>query len=103
MMKIIVALAVMSLAAFAPSKGHAVTPTATIETAKTSNVIEVGRKKAGRKFRGRGSYNRGRFRGRGFNRGRYRRAPRGWRRYGSRPRGWRGRGCIVIGPLWYCP
>lgn len=33
----------------------------------------------------------------------YGRAPRGWHRYQSRPRGWRNRGCIVVGPLWFCP
>jgi hypothetical protein len=31
-----------------------------------------------------------------------RRPPRGWRRYSRRPSDWRRRGCIVIGPLWYC-
>lgn len=31
------------------------------------------------------------------------RAPRNWRRYGSRPGDWRTRGCIIVGPIWYCP
>jgi hypothetical protein len=35
--------------------------------------------------------------------GRYSRAPRGWRRYGARPYDWRTRGCIVVGPVWFCP
>jgi Ni/Co efflux regulator RcnB len=35
--------------------------------------------------------------------GRYRDAPRGWRRYGYRPRDWRRRGCILVGPIWFCP
>lgn len=30
-------------------------------------------------------------------------APRNWRRYGSRPGDWRTRGCIIVGPIWYCP
>jgi hypothetical protein len=34
---------------------------------------------------------------------RYREAPRGWRRYGYRPRDWRTRGCILVGPIWFCP
>lgn len=28
---------------------------------------------------------------------------RGWHRYSYRPRGWRDRGCIAIGPIWFCP
>lgn len=29
--------------------------------------------------------------------------PRGWHSYSYRPYGWANRGCVVIGPLWYCP
>ncbi|WP_271168318.1 hypothetical protein [Hansschlegelia plantiphila] len=35
--------------------------------------------------------------------GRYRSAPSGWRRYGARPGDWRTRGCVQVGPLWFCP
>lgn len=35
---------------------------------------------------------------------RYGRAPRGWRRHGAvRPYDWRTRGCIIVGPIWFCP
>ncbi|WP_083567606.1 hypothetical protein [Hyphomicrobium sp. CS1GBMeth3] len=34
---------------------------------------------------------------------RYNRAPAGWRRYSARPYGWQTRGCIVVGPVWFCP
>ena len=34
---------------------------------------------------------------------RHSRAPRNWRRYGARPGDWRTRGCIIVGPIWYCP
>ncbi|MGF1651102.1 MAG: hypothetical protein ACFCUN_11700 [Hyphomicrobiaceae bacterium] len=34
---------------------------------------------------------------------RYGRAPANWRRYSSRPRDWRRRGCIIVGPIWFCP
>ena len=34
---------------------------------------------------------------------RYRAAPRGWHRYRARPRDWNRRGCILVGPLWFCP
>jgi hypothetical protein len=35
--------------------------------------------------------------------GRYRSAPHGWHRFHSRPHDWRTRGCILVGPLWFCP
>lgn len=38
--------------------------------------------------------------GRGFAR---REPPRGWRRFGYRPDDWRSRGCLEIGPAWFCP
>ncbi|MFD0986544.1 hypothetical protein [Methyloligella solikamskensis] len=28
--------------------------------------------------------------------------PPGWRRYSYAPYGWRDRGCINVGPVWYC-
>ena len=27
---------------------------------------------------------------------------RGWNRYNSRPDGWRNRGCVSVGPIWFC-
>ncbi|ODA67607.1 hypothetical protein A7A08_01641 [Methyloligella halotolerans] len=33
----------------------------------------------------------------------YRRPPPGWRSYRYQPYGWRDRGCLAIGPVWYCP
>ncbi len=35
--------------------------------------------------------------------GRYRSAPHGWRSYRTRPGDWRTRGCVLVGPLWFCP
>lgn len=35
--------------------------------------------------------------------GRYKRAPHGWHRHSHRPRDWRTRGCIAVGPVWFCP
>lgn len=34
---------------------------------------------------------------------RYRTAPPGYRRYSTRPYDWQRRGCIIVGPLWFCP
>jgi hypothetical protein len=30
-------------------------------------------------------------------------APHGWHRHRHRPHDWRARGCIVVGPVWFCP
>jgi len=30
-------------------------------------------------------------------------APYGWHSYSYRPYAWANRGCVIIGPLWYCP
>ena len=35
--------------------------------------------------------------------GRYDSAPPRWRRYDRHPGDWRRRGCIIVGPLWFCP
>lgn len=36
--------------------------------------------------------------------GRYKHAPRGWKhQYHSRPNDWSSRGCVVVGPIWWCP
>jgi hypothetical protein len=34
---------------------------------------------------------------------RYRTAPHGWHRYHTRPGNWHTRGCILVGPVWFCP
>ncbi|MGE0701799.1 MAG: hypothetical protein AB7O57_22060 [Hyphomicrobiaceae bacterium] len=34
---------------------------------------------------------------------RYDSPPPRWRRYGDRPRDWRRRGCVIVGPVWFCP
>ncbi|MGE0766213.1 MAG: hypothetical protein AB7L90_07085 [Hyphomicrobiaceae bacterium] len=33
----------------------------------------------------------------------YDRSPPGWHRHGRRPHDWRRRGCVVVGPVWFCP
>ncbi|HVZ03786.1 hypothetical protein [Hyphomicrobium sp.] len=35
--------------------------------------------------------------------GRYNKAPAHWHRYNKRPRDWSRRGCIIVGPIWWCP
>jgi hypothetical protein len=33
----------------------------------------------------------------------YNKAPGNWHRYNKRPGDWSRRGCIVVGPVWWCP
>ena len=33
----------------------------------------------------------------------YKSAPYGWHNYSYRPYRWAERGCIIVGPVWYCP
>jgi hypothetical protein len=33
----------------------------------------------------------------------YKYAPHGWHRYAARPLFWERRGCVMVGPVWYCP
>lgn len=35
--------------------------------------------------------------------GHYKRAPHGWHRFDNRPGDWHTRGCVVVGPVWWCP
>ncbi len=28
---------------------------------------------------------------------------RGWNRYSHRPSRWQNRGCVAVGPIWFCP
>lgn len=30
-------------------------------------------------------------------------APKGWHRHSHRPSYWQTRGCVVVGPVWFCP
>lgn len=52
----------------------------------------------------RGHYRNRHFRRGGYNHRRYRhRNYRGWHRYSHRPHNWRSRGCVIVGPIWFCP
>ncbi len=35
--------------------------------------------------------------------GRYNKAPSNWHRFDKRPGDWQHRGCITVGPIWWCP
>jgi hypothetical protein len=70
----------------------------------SSNLIEdVQIRRGDRKYRNRGYRNRSHSSRRYRAGRRYSHAPRNWRRYNSRPSYWRSRGCIIVGPIWFCP
>lgn len=89
----IASLLLGSVAWSAPLPNTAVTT----QQATSSQVEQVARR-SHRNYRHHRHYRRG-FRGHRH----YRRAPRGWHRYSHRPHRWRERGCIIIGPVWFCP
>ncbi len=89
-----------ALLAFASITPASAAPSAAVghATAQADGVTQVQYKKK--------HYRKGYKQGyrRGYRAGhRYSHAPRGWRRYSSRPSFWQTRGCVVVGPVWFCP
>jgi hypothetical protein len=95
MIKTILAATVLALGVVSAAQAVTIKPSASPNLSASSDLVEVGKK----------SYNRGHKYHRGkYHPGRkYHRAPKGWRSYSYRPYGWQARGCIVAGPLWFCP
>jgi uncharacterized protein YfaQ (DUF2300 family) len=90
----------LSLAAFSSLPADAaVAPAQLVKPAADAGVVKV---------QNRDGIRRKEIRRRSFNRGyragsRHAHPPRGWRRYDRRPGDWRTRGCVIVGPLWFCP
>ena len=99
MLKFKVLVPALFLSAVMLSPVSAAPVTATPEASVESLVVQVqdNDRREGR----RGDFQRDRNyrRGRDYRRG----PPRGWRRYHRRPRDYRTRGCILFGPIWFCP
>jgi hypothetical protein len=67
-------------------------------------VIPVQDARSDRDHRRRSQSRRGERHRHGYRAGgHYRHAPRGWHRHRHRPHDWRSRGCVVVGPVWFCP
>jgi hypothetical protein len=64
----------------------------------SSDLILAGKKHDGKRH----GYKHGHYKHDAYRHS-YKHGPRGWRSYSYRPFGWERRGCIVIGPAWYCP
>jgi len=98
MLKAILPAAAVSLllAASSASAGVPASTLAGLTTPDSSGIVQqVQHRHKGKRHRA----HRHRYRAGG----RYRSAPRGWRRYGARPYDWRTRGCVIVGPIWFCP
>ena len=95
---IAISAALLGLAGIAPASAASAVPPSAIgqATAHADGVTLVAKKK----------YRKGYRRGHrhGYRAGhRYRKAPRGWHRHSYRPYYWQTRGCIMVGPVWFCP
>jgi opacity protein-like surface antigen len=103
MIKSILAATVIAFGMASAAHAAQVKPSASPNVSVSSDLVQVGKKSYKRAYKGKGKYRGPKYRGRKYYRGGYDRPPRGWRGYHYRPYGWRARGCISVGPLWYCP
>jgi hypothetical protein len=104
MLKYLLPAAVASLlACSAVSAAPVSAPTTSgIAASTSSSVVDVRDHRRAHRGYHRSHRHRG-YRGRYHPGRRYRHAPYGYRRYSSRPYNWRSRGCVIVGPLWFCP
>ena len=86
MLKVVITTAALSLMVCAGASAFPA-PKSQI-SASSSDLIPVGKKHHDKHH----AYKHG-----------YKHAPKGWKSYSYRPMFWERRGCIVIGPAWYCP
>jgi hypothetical protein len=104
MIRSILAAAILSLGVVSVALAFAPSPATSPKLAVASDLVQVGHK--GHKG---GKWNSGKWHGNrhaykhNYNVHRYKSAPHGWRHYSYRPYRWAFRGCVLIGPLWYCP
>lgn len=93
--------AILGAMSFAPaSAAPAVAPSAVKAAMQQASGIELVQR---RDYRDRRKVRRPGARHRYRAGQRLRSAPRGYRRYDRRPSYWRTRGCVVVGPVWFCP
>ena len=115
MIKQILSAAALSFALISAAWALPAAPKADLPALSQSDVIQVGQGHGGK---GQGKHYGGKHYGGGkhYNKhynykyrgpkhyGRYYHGGRYWgRRYYYRPYNWQALGCIVVGPVWYCP
>ena len=100
MLKVLIPAAIASLIAITPASAMAPAQAGTqLKPLSVSDLVQVASRDrrhshSSRRYHHKWRYVPGR---------RYSHAPRGWRRYHRRPYFWRTRGCIIVGPVWFCP
>ena len=104
MIKSILAAAILSLGVVTVALAFTPSPATSPKVVVTSDLIQVkskGYKSGG--YKG-GKWHHGKGHGHRYaDSHRYKYAPKGWRHYNYRPYRWEHRGCVIVGPLWYCP
>lgn len=95
MIKSILAAAILSLGVVSVALAFTPSPATSPQLSVASDVLQV--KYKGYKGHKYNKYNKYK------NSHRYSHAPKGWRSYNYRPYRWAHRGCVIIGPVWYCP
>jgi len=82
---------------------HAAPPASKLlgaEAAQNAGIVQVQHRDRHR----RGHWDNRRHRGPAYgHRGWRGGPPAGWRRYSTRPWDYRRRGCVMVGPVWFCP
>jgi Ni/Co efflux regulator RcnB len=102
MLKALVPAALVSmLAATSASATPAVAPLAQLKTGMPADTVKV-QDHEGRRHERRSVHREARDQR--YTPGQhYDRAPSHYRRHADRPRDWHSRGCIRVGPAWFCP
>ena len=106
MIKRILTAAALSFAAATATWALPVSPTAPLPPLDSSDLIQVGH---GHGHGGGKNYNKHYNYNKNYNYkyhggGKYYYRNRYWgHRYNYRPYNWQGLGCVVVGPVWYCP
>jgi hypothetical protein len=99
MLKLILSAGIASLVLC--SAGYAATPSASPQSGSSDLVqIKQGNNNHRGNHRGWGDDN---WRDRSARNFDSDRRYRNWHRYAYRPDDWGGRGCVSVGPMWYCP
>jgi hypothetical protein len=107
MIKRILSGAALSFALISAAWALPAAPKTELPALSQSDIIHVGKKSHGHhggKHYNRKHYKHYNYRGGKHYRGRYYHGGRYWgRRYYYRPYNWQAWGCVVVGPVWYCP
>jgi hypothetical protein len=92
------ALAAALAAGFAATSASAAPVSGSIGVSKSSDgIVLVDHKKGHKNYNKWGKH-------RHYKPGsHHKHPPKNWRRYDKRPGDWRTRGCVIVGPIWWCP